>query len=138
MAYINTEAFKQKLIEKGFFPAIVQRALEETPREDAVAVVRCKECGFCKEEVKWNGRKYLGCHFSNGEIREVEAMHFCSYGERKEDCTSKQKVTCLNCKHLMFSDCYGECKKKLRIVNPSDTCEYAEPKERGGNNGTIY
>ncbi len=34
MAYIDTEAFKQKLIEKGFFPAIVQRALEEMPSED--------------------------------------------------------------------------------------------------------
>ena len=43
----------------------------------------------------------------------------------------KPKVTCLNCKHLMFSDMYGECDKQLRIVNPSDTCEYAEPKERG-------
>ena len=41
------------------------------------------------------------------------------------------KITCLNCKHLMFSDMYGECKIQLRIVNPSDTCEYAEPKERG-------
>jgi hypothetical protein len=30
----------------------------------------------------------------------------------------------------MFSDMYGECNKQLRIVNPSDTCEYAEPKER--------
>ena len=43
----------------------------------------------------------------------------------------KLKVTCLNCKHLMFSDCYGECNKQLRIVNPNDTCKYAEPKERG-------
>ena len=38
----------------------------------------------------------------------------------------------LNCKHLMFSDMYGECNKQLKIVNPSDTCEFAEPKERGG------
>lgn len=38
----------------------------------------------------------------------------------------KTKITCLNCKHLMFSDMYGECKIQLRIVNPSDTCEYAE------------
>lgn len=42
------------------------------------------------------------------------------------------KITCLNCKHLMFSDMYGECNKQLRIVKPSDTCEFAEPKERGG------
>jgi hypothetical protein len=50
----------------------------------------------------------------------------------KERGADKPKITCLNCKHLMFSDMYGECNKQLRIVNPSDTCEYAEPKERGG------
>lgn len=57
-----------------------------------------------------------------------------------EDCTrtpkergaDKMKITCLNCKHLMFSDMCGECNKQLKIVNPSYTCEYAEPKERGG------
>lgn len=41
----------------------------------------------------------------------------------------KPKTTCLNCKHLMFSDMYGECGLQLRIVRPSDTCEYAEPKD---------
>ena len=50
----------------------------------------------------------------------------------KEKGADKQKITCLNCKHLMLSDMYGECNKQLKIVNPSDTCEYAEPKERGG------
>lgn len=53
-------------------------------------------------------------------------------GIPKERDVDKPKITCLNCKHLMFSDMYGECNKQLRIVNPSDTCEYAEPKERGG------
>ena len=46
---------------------------------------------------------------------------------------SKPKVTCLNCKHLMFSDMYGECNKQLKIVHPSDTCEYAEEKEGADN-----
>ena len=50
----------------------------------------------------------------------------------KERGADKTKITCLNCKHLMFSDMYGECNKQLKIVNPSDTCEYAESKERGG------
>ena len=50
----------------------------------------------------------------------------------KERGPDKPKITCLNCKHLMFSDMYGECNKQLKIVNPSDTCEYAELKERGG------
>lgn len=58
----------------------------------------------------------------------------CGHYKRtpKERGADKQKITCLNCKHLMFSDCYGECNKQLRIVNSSDTCEYSEPKERGG------
>ena len=50
----------------------------------------------------------------------------------KERGADKTKITCLNCKHLMFSDMYGECNKQLKIVNPSDTCEYAELKERVG------
>ena len=50
----------------------------------------------------------------------------------KERGADNPKITCLNCKHLMFSDMYGECNKQLKIVNPSDTCEYAEPEERGG------
>ena len=60
-------------------------------------------------------------------------MKGCKYCRTpKERGADKTKITCLNCKHLMFSDMYGECKIQLRIVNPSDTCEYAEPKERGG------
>ena len=50
----------------------------------------------------------------------------------KERGADNPKITCLNCKHLIFSDMYGECNKQLKIVNPSDTCEYAEPKERDG------
>ena len=50
----------------------------------------------------------------------------------KERGADKPKITFLNCKHLMFSDMYGECNKQLKIVNPSDTCEFAELKERGG------
>ena len=36
-------------------------------------------------------------------------------------------VKCHECKHLMFSDCYGECSKAHKgIVNPDDSCEYGE------------
>ena len=45
------------------------------------------------------------------------------------DRSKVKTVTCKECKHLMFSDSYGECNKALRIVNPDDTCEYAERKE---------
>ena len=35
---------------------------------------------------------------------------------------------CMNCKYLMFSDCYGECDKQLKIVNWNDTCELFKQK----------
>ena len=39
-------------------------------------------------------------------------------------------VRCKDCKHLMFSDCYGECgAARMGIVNPDDYCSYGERKE---------
>ena len=36
-------------------------------------------------------------------------------------------VRCKNCKHLMFSDCYGECSRGyMGIVSPDDYCSYGE------------
>lgn len=43
-------------------------------------------------------------------------------------------VRCKDCKHLMFSDCYGECRRNhLGIVRPDDYCSYGKRKE-GENN----
>lgn len=71
-------------------------------------------------------------NFLRGYNEAVEDILAILDDTQKERGADKQKITCLNCKHLMFSDMYGECNKQLKIVNPSDTCEYAEPKERGG------
>ena len=38
-------------------------------------------------------------------------------------------VRCKDCKHLMFSDMYGECNKRFEIVRPDDFCSYGERKE---------
>ena len=36
-------------------------------------------------------------------------------------------VHCKECKHLMFSDCYGECgAARMGIVSPDDFCSYGE------------
>ena len=44
-------------------------------------------------------------------------------------------VRCKECKHLMFSDCYGECgAARMGIVRPDDFCSYGERK----NNGNEY
>lgn len=38
-------------------------------------------------------------------------------------------VHCQDCKHLMFSDCYGECgAARMGIVSPYDFCSYGERK----------
>jgi hypothetical protein len=40
-------------------------------------------------------------------------------------------VRCKDCKHLMFSDCYGECSRAyLGIVSPNDYCSHGERKEQ--------
>ena len=43
-------------------------------------------------------------------------------------------VRCKDCKHLMFSDCYGECKRNyLGIVRPDDFCSRGKRKEGDDN-----
>ena len=44
----------------------------------------------------------------------------------------KPVVHCKECKHLMFSDCYGECgAARMGIVRPDDFCSYGERKNNG-------
>ena len=41
-------------------------------------------------------------------------------------------VHCKDCKHVMFSDCYGECGAgRMGIVGPDDFCSYGERKGNG-------
>ena len=43
-------------------------------------------------------------------------------------------VRCKDCKHLMFSDCYGECRRNhLGIVRPDDYCSRGKRKEGADN-----
>lgn len=40
-------------------------------------------------------------------------------------------VRCRDCRYLMFSDCYGECRRgNLGIVRPDDYCSYGERREQ--------
>lgn len=42
-------------------------------------------------------------------------------------------VRCLDCKHFMFSDCYGECGKGyMGVVRPDDFCSYGERRADNG------
>ena len=39
-------------------------------------------------------------------------------------------VRCIDCKYLMFSDCYGECSRGyMGIVSPDNYCSYGERKD---------
>ena len=49
-----------------------------------VILVRCADCKHCNKYTNWNNKEYLGCSW-NGEIYEVEAEHYCSYGERRTE-----------------------------------------------------
>ena len=50
------------------------------------------------------------------------------------DALKNDPVLCKDCKHLMFSDFYGECKLgNLGIVKPDDFCSYGERKDGDGN-----
>ena len=60
----------------------VKKAIAQTPTEDVVKVVRCKDCEHSQELIKWNRTKYVGCNLCM-DIVEVAPMHYCSYGEIK-------------------------------------------------------
>lgn len=50
------------------------------------------------------------------------------------DALKNAPVMCKDCKHLMFSDLYGECKRgNFGIVKPDDFCCYGERKDDDWN-----
>ena len=65
---------------------------------------------------------YKGGSFSTGLI--IEQI------EKTPTADVVEVVRCKDCKHLMFSDFYGECRNNhLGIVKPWDYCGYGERKE---------
>ena len=46
--------------------------------------------------------------------------------------TEDNDVKCKDCEYLMFSDCYGECRKAYKgIVNPNDSCGKGKKRVKG-------
>ena len=119
---------------------MLAKGVDLIPAADVVEVVRCKDCRHAF--FRYNNDRYpfgvYACRKqpSGRAYKKVRGDFWCAYGEKmdgKGGDDDKPKTNCLNCKHLMFSDMYGECNLQLRIVNPSDTCEYAEPKDGNGD-----
>ena len=78
----------------------------------------CKDC-LCETLCRFNDGFNLYCK------EDYECPHF------KNKADYVPVVRCIDCKHLMFSDCYGECSKGyMGIVSPNDYCSYGERKER--------
>ena len=86
-------------LKSGFFPqdvvyteavSIAEQILRAAPAADVVAVVRCKDCKCCREEIL-HGRKtgdFICSHEhwqdAEGWSRYVKPEDYCSYGERKD------------------------------------------------------
>jgi hypothetical protein len=77
--YVDKDTFVNYCLARGFYPHLVERALEDMPAADAVEVVRCKDCvhGVKREDL---GGRYM-CrrvyHYNRPEF-------YCAYGERRE------------------------------------------------------
>lgn len=86
MRPIDADALKKSLLEKGFYPAIVKRVIEDAPTVDAVEVVRCKDCIYTR---KLYGR--LVCKYGTCSGCIICEDFFCATGERRgeEDGESK-------------------------------------------------
>ena len=80
---ISRSALLADLREKGFLPAIVQRAIERAPAVDAVEVVRCRECKYHHwGQEPCHGKIVHYCELPHMEDTEVFKEFFCYYGTR--------------------------------------------------------
>ena len=79
--YIDADAFKQKLADRGiFFPALYANELNEMPTADVVEVVRCKDC--VKRQTP-DCTMWYQCSVCGGQWSWENDAAFCSLGERK-------------------------------------------------------
>lgn len=81
--FISTNALTEDLLNKGFYPAIVKRAIEEAPAIDVVEVIRCKDCRHSKFIKTYS--KYMCDKYNSGRGELKYSNEFCSDGRRKTD-----------------------------------------------------
>ena len=78
---IHRDNIKQRLLERGFYPAIVKGVLESAPTVDAVSVVRCKDCIR-----RYDSDECPMCYVSGGQYYEYTSGNgYCDRGERKDN-----------------------------------------------------
>lgn len=77
------------------------------------------------------GKIYDGYH--NGiPQEEIDICLNCDKPKCSPNYCKKLTNICKNCKHLMFSDCYGECSMGYidGIVKPYDSCKHFEKRRK--------
>lgn len=73
----------------GYYLAedVLNYSIKTAPTADVVEVVRCRECKYCHHYVTPTLERYecyyYGC--SDEVVNYVEPMHYCAYGERREE-----------------------------------------------------
>ncbi len=74
--------------------------------------------------------KVVEIFFNSRENAEaVKRIMEADYNELGTADSKEEVVHCKDCKHLMFSDCYGECSQAhMGIVDPNDYCSRGERK----------
>lgn len=97
MKLISRDAFKMELYQNGCIDKFGQVAISitqlnialERSTVDAVEVVRCKDCFYCRkynEMWRFPKRDVSICiRLYDGDGEEVSAEDYCSWGERRED-----------------------------------------------------
>lgn len=80
---IDADAVKLNFHRQGWNDSI-DAIIENEPTVDAVEVVRCKDCKYRLEtdEGEYNPEDIVCSYWSSDGL---QAMDYCSYGERKED-----------------------------------------------------
>ncbi len=72
----------------------------------------------------------MPAYFESGDIRYGIIVAIDIVKKQAPAADVVEVVHCKNCKHLMFSNCYGECSKGyMGIVSPNDFCSNGERKD---------
>lgn len=88
MRLIDADALKKSLLEKGFYPAIVKRVIEDAPTVDAVEIrAKVRELGV--EE--WYQPEYL-CRNCGGLIMACDAENMIVVPKRCPICEAKLEL----------------------------------------------
>lgn len=126
MRLIDADALEKNLLEKGFYPAIVKRAIEDAPTVDAVEI-RAKVRELGNEE--WYQPEYL-CRNCGGTIMACDAENMIVVPKRCPICEAKLELeddTPMSCDERSW---VSKLYKKLHLL---PEIQEVEGKRKGGN-----